>query len=332
MTAGAGALLLVVAAAQASSWGAKDFGVLIVGGTASPAGGKAAAGLKDALKGKFPVEFASGLGDAREIQGAIDRLTSQRVKKLVVVPLVLYSESSAMDETKYVFGLRKDPSAEFFLGGHSGHTIVRRAQTKLPVVMSSGLDEHPLVAETLAARAKELSEHPERERFVLVGRGAASDAENESAARTLASLARKVRETGRFAAAQAFVLREDAPVEKRDKARLELRKAVKALSRGGRVILVAHMLAPDGLERTIRKLLDGHFFVFNAKALMPDARLAKWVEAKAGEAAKLPDMRQFKDAGRPLPPPERKKLLQLPGSPTLKLPSTPKPLAPGAKE
>lgn len=323
-------MLLTAAAlalAGASSWEAKPFGVLLVGGTGNP---KAVGALQVGLKGKFPVEFAFGLGDFKEIQRGIDRLTSQRVKKLVVVPLVLVSESPAMEQTKYVLGLRKDPDPEYFKAAASGYTNVRRAQTKLPVVMSSGLDDHPLVADILAARAQELSENPSRERVVLVGRGAASDAENEVAARHLAALAGRVREKGKYGEARGLLLREDAEGKKRDESRALLRKAVAALSRSGKVIVIPHLLAADGTERSIRKVLDGLFYVFNGKALMPDARLAQWVEAKAAEAAALPDMRRHKDTGRPVPPPERKKLLQL----DLKraAPAKPAPAKPGAPQ
>lgn len=306
------ALLAVLAAGLAAApWEAKPFGVLLVGGTGSPAGGKAVGSLREGLKAKFPVEFAFGLGDVKEIQRGIDRLAAQKVKKLVVVPLALASESSGMEETKYVLGMRKDPDPEFFKASAAGYSNVRRAQTKLPVVMSSALDDHPLVSEILAARAQELSERPERERVVLIGSGAASDAENEVAERHLKSLAAGVRSKANYAEALAFVLREDAEPKKRDAAREKVKRAVAMASRAGRVIVVSHMLAPDGTERTIRKLLDGCFFVFNAKGLMPDSRLAQWVEAKAKEAAALPDMRQHKDAGRPVPAPERKKLLQM---------------------
>jgi sirohydrochlorin cobaltochelatase len=304
-------LALFAGASAAAPWEAKPFGVLLVGGSGSSAGGKGLASLRDGLKGKFPVEFAFGLGDFKEIQRGIDRLSALKVKKLVVVPLVLASESSAVEETKYVLGMRKDPDPAFFKQSGAGYTNVRRAQTKLAVVMSSALDDHPLVSDILAARAKELSEKPEREKLVLIGRGAADDAENEVAARHLSTLARRVKDKVKFSEAHAFLLREDAEPKARAKAHKELRKTVGILSRSGKVIVVPHLLATDGTERSIRKLLDGLFYAFNGKGLMPDARLAQWVEDKAREAAELPDMRQHKDAGRPIPPPERKRLLQM---------------------
>lgn len=316
-----------LALAAAAPWEAKPFGVLLVGGAGNP---KAVGVLQAGLKGKFPVEFAFGLGDFKEIQRGIDRLSALRVKKVVVVPLALASESPAMEQTKYVLGLRKDPDPEYFKAAASGYTNVRRAQTKLPVVMSSALDDHPLVAEILAARAQELSENPARERVVLVGRGAASDAENEVAARHLSALAERVREKGKYGEARGLLLREDAEEKKRDASRTALRKAVAALSRSGKVLVVPHLLAPDGTERSIRKVLDGLFYSFNGKALMPDTRLAQWVEAKAAEAAALPNMRQHKDTGRPVPPPERKRLLQL--NLTRGAPAKPAPVKPGGPE
>ncbi|MBI5200996.1 MAG: hypothetical protein HY925_05375 [Elusimicrobia bacterium] len=313
--------LLAAAAvgAQGSSWGPKDFGVLLLGG----AEGRSVGALRGGLDKKYPVEFAFGLGDPKEIQRAIDRLTARSVKKLVAVPLVLDSESPGIEETQYVLGIRKEPSAPFFQGphSHSGSAIVKRAKTKLPVVMTGGLDDHPLVAEILAARAKKMSERPERERIVLVAKGSSSDALNEMTERRLAALAKRVRELGRFSDAQAFVLRDDAgaPRPKKDKpiaavvrdADKKLRDAVSALSRGGRVILLVHQLTPDGFERRIRKLLDGRFFIMNSDGLMLDPRLSKWVEAKVTESLDRPDMRQYKDEGRKVPYPEDKLKLKM---------------------
>lgn len=305
------AAILAAALAQGSSWGPKDFGVLLVGG----AEGRSIGELKRGLDRKYPVEFAFGLGDPREIQHAIDRLAARNVKKLVAVPLVLDSESPGIEETQYVLGIRKEPSVPFFQGAHShaggSGSIVKRAQTKLPVVMTGGLDDHPLVAEILAARAKKISQNPARERIVLVARGSSSDALNELTQRRLATLAKRVRELGRFSDAQAFVLREGGGAPRPKKQRpLEtvirdsdkrLRDAVAALSRGGRVIVLVHQLTPDGFERRVRKLLDNLFYAMNSDGLMLDPRLAQWVEAKVKESAERPDMRRYKDAGRKVP-------------------------------
>ncbi|MCX5790502.1 MAG: hypothetical protein NTX64_18675 [Elusimicrobia bacterium] len=319
------ALAPAMAAAPSSPWGKKAWGVLVIDAAASSDSGRGAPKLAKDLGKKFQVEFARGLADPKEIQSAVDRLTAQNVKKIVVVPLVLTTESDAMDETQYVLGLRKDPSAEFFKGahGHSGYTNIRRVQTKLPVVMSPGLDAHRLVAEILAARAKEQSRKPARERVVLVAWGARTNAGDELTRRNLDALARKVRELGDYEDAQGFTLRDSADAKERSKAETALRRAVAAWSRLGRVIVVCHFLAPDGLERRVRAVLDGAFYSLNAKGLVSDPKLAKWIEAKAREAAAMPNMRRFKDAGRPIEPKESKKLLRLDtGAPVLRKPST----------
>ncbi|MBI4345219.1 MAG: hypothetical protein HY553_00080 [Elusimicrobia bacterium] len=310
----AGVLALLALAAQGSSWGPKEFGVLLLGGAET----RVIGALKRGLDRKYPVEFAFGLGDPREIQRAIDRLASRNVKKLIAVPLVLDSESPGIEETQYVLGIRKDPSLPFFQSPHAsaGRSVVKRAQTKLPVVMTGGLGDHPLVGEILAARAKKASENPARERIVLVARGSPSDAANELTERQLVRLARGVRDLGRFSDAQAFVLRDAEGPARGQKERpiglvardadKRLRDAVAALSRGGRVILLVHQLSPDGFERRVRKLLDGLFYTMNADGLLLDPRLGKWVEAKVEESAAQPDMRQYKDAGRPVPWPQNK--------------------------
>ena len=53
-------------------------------------------------------------------------------------------------------------------------------------------------------------------------------------------------------------------------------------------------------SQQIRRALQGTFMRFNENGLLPDARITRWIEETARKGAGLPNMKTFKDAGKPL--------------------------------
>jgi len=90
----------------------------------------------------------------------------------------------------------------------------------------------------------------------------------------------------------------------------ELREAVKELSRGGRVIVVPFLLEPDGTERAFKKTLENFFILWNGKGLLPHPRITAWIQLKAAEGRKYPDMAKERDEGQAAKPPERSKVVR----------------------
>jgi len=298
----------------------KSFGVLLLGDGGDKDWKDALAAFTKKLSPQFPLAFAPGEADAKAIQKAVDRLQAARVKKLVVVPLYVTSDSPLMDETRFLFGIRKDPSPEFFRaeGAVSGYAIVRRVQTKVPVVLTQALDDHPLVVEVLTSRALSLSRHASDEALVVVGLApVAGPVNGESLGRTpaakpataedeyrqtLSALAERVRAKGGFKTGHAAVLQPQALHQsERERHEGDLRKLVRELSRSQRVLVVPHAVTGEIASRTILRALQGTFMRYTQKGLLPDDRIVRWVEETARQGATLPDMKVFKDAGRPLP-------------------------------
>jgi hypothetical protein len=251
---------------------------------------------------RYPLEFAAGRADVKNIQRAIDRLQSQKARKIVAVPLFLGTNSELMDQTRYLFGIRQDPSPEFFGSGRvSRPSLVRRVQSKVPLVLTQALDDQPVVVDVLTSRALALSKGSAKESVVLVSPAPSSEKAAEQWAQTLNNLAERVRAKGGFKSAAAFLLNEDGRQSTRDKRREKFKAAVQELSRRGPVLVVPFNLTASDFARKIPRVLRGTFMRFDGKALLPDERIAAWVEETALAAVKLPDMRMFKDAGRALP-------------------------------
>ncbi|MCX5797699.1 MAG: hypothetical protein NTY77_19590 [Elusimicrobia bacterium] len=313
----------------------KSFGVLLLGVGGGRDWQDALAAMTKAFAAQFPLAFAGDSADVKTIQAAVDRLEAEHVKKLVVVPLYAASRSPLMEQTRYLFGVSKDPAAEFFAAAHrpSGYAMVRRVQLrgKLPVVLTTAPDDDPLVVDVLTSRALKLSKHPADEALVLVGLAPAAGPLDETVLgqasrpkplssedeyrQLLSSLAERVRARGAFKSAQAAVLQPNAQHQSdREQHDAALRNLVRGLSRGARVLVVPYAVTGGEAAPIITRALQGTFMRFNDQGLLPDERMVRWVADAVRRGAALPDMRVYKDAGRPLPGTVKPMSLKLSGS------------------
>lgn len=303
-------LLAAAAAGRSASWsGPGPFGVLLLGHGGARQWNAAVEGVRKSLDSKFPVEIAFGMADPGAIQRGLDKLDARKVKKVVVVPLFVSSRSEVMEQTRYVLGMRREPSREFVEAPHAhmGHVVVKRVRSKLPLVLTAALDDHPVVADILSDRARAMSRDPSKESVVLVGHGPLKEEDNAEWLAAMERLGGLLRRRGGFAAVRAATLRDDSPPSVRREADRILREMVGALSLRGKVLVIPHLISQGGIERHIPRSLEGLFYAWTGKTLLPDHRIARWVEERALEGAGRPDMRQYKDAGKALAPAERRR-------------------------
>lgn len=261
--------------------------------------------VRDALEAQGPSEAAFGMADPAAIQAALDRLEARGAKRVVAVPLFVNSESEVMHQTRYVLGLAEKPSevlkhaadrmAAAGRGHHGAHGHVHmysetRAVSRLPLTLTPALDGHPLVERILLARAQALSREPSREVVVLIGHGPVDDSALPRWEKTMARLSEGVRRAGAFRGAAAFTIRDDAAAEVRQAAIAKMRGAVERLSKGGRVLIVPHLIARGGIEKKIPEALAGLDYAWDGKPLLPDPLIAEWA-ARAAASAPSKDMR-----------------------------------------
>lgn len=295
--------------AAPSPWGEKPFGVLLVTAVGGRDWNKTVNDARKSLGKLKPVESVSGVFGTREIQRALKRLEAQKVKKIVVVPLSLTSESKEIEQLEYLLGIRELPSKKFLSAWRMKGRIIKRAKAKVPIVMSGSLDDHPLVVGILSSRAGEMSIKPEKEAVVLVGFGSAYDEENTLKERLLEKLAKAIQVEGKYKIAKPVLMRPSTKEKPRLAADSEkrLRNLIRLHSVTTRVIVVPHLLIADGRERYLRKNLDRMFHRFKGKALLPDDRIAQWITMTAEKTSSREDMVKFKDKGKKLPPEPRKR-------------------------
>jgi len=308
------ALWAVVAGLPA--WGASsEYGILLLAHGGDPNWNREVLRLRDQLAPEVPTEAAFGMFidqvQVREIQNTLNRLERRQVKKVVVVPLFVNSESEVMDQIRYVLGVAESPSRTLreriaataargqtpapTFHSHFGSAAADRVRTNLPLVLTPALDDHPVMDEILLERARALSHQPQRETVFLVGHGAVEEDKDRRWLETLGRVAGRVQQRGAFKAVQPATLRDDSPEEVRAKAVRSLREKVQRARRdGGRALVVPVLIARGGIEPKISKALDGLIFAWDGRTLMPHPAIRRWVLEMAAWGAGQEDMRKYK--------------------------------------
>ena len=296
--------LLVLAVLLTRSAYADDTGVLLLAHGGSAQWNASVTELAAQVDKTRPTEVAFGMATRANIQAAVDRLTSRGVKEIVAVPLFVSSWSSVITSTEYLLGQRTEAPAELAAfakmshaprgatpgsdvapAGHEAHTATDATSpvtSPVPIRMTRALNDHPVVAEILASRARSISRNPVEEAIVIVAHGPTGDGENRRWLEDMASIAGRIGREERFASVDYLTLRDDAPKAVRDRATAELRDLVgKRNHEGRRVLIVPLLVSFGGIERGLRERLEGLPYTLPDAGLVPDDRLATWVLAMA---------------------------------------------------
>ena len=308
-------LTMVVLASSAYAAAAPaPYGILLLAHGGDPAWNGEVESLRAKVDAKVPTETALGMADVASLQAAVERLEKRGVARVVAVPLFIQTRSEVLDQTRYALGLADKPSAslkaafERMAEGHGGggaaaamhaghampagamhgHSMVfstERVVAREPIAMTPALDDSPLVAEILLARAKALSKKAPRETVILVAHGPVDEDAVAAWQRSLDGLAASVKKKGGFRQALPVMLRDDAAPAIRAAAVNTLRQFVAGGSADGGAIVVPVLIARGGIEGKIERDLKGLEFAWDGGTLMPDPGFAAWVLERAAKAS-----------------------------------------------
>ncbi|MBI3047149.1 MAG: TonB-dependent receptor [Acidobacteria bacterium] len=155
--------------------------------------------------------------------------------------------------------------------------------SRVPIRMTPALNDHPIVADILASRARAISRSATNEALVIVAHGPNDEDDNRRWLADMASLTGRLRSSEQYASIDYLTLRDDAPRPIRDQAAAALRDLVLKRSQEGRRVLIVPLLVSfGGIERGLRERLEGLTYAITDAALLPDDRLVTWVLARAG--------------------------------------------------
>ncbi|MBS1806591.1 MAG: hypothetical protein JST84_00195 [Acidobacteria bacterium] len=253
--------------------------------------------LAQATDKTYPSEVAFGMATKGNIEAAIHRLVSRGVSEIVAVPLFVSPHSSVVTSTQYLLGVISDAPADLAIfarmsHGHGGGEYAAHSTdpTKpidlpVPVHMTAALGRHLLVAQILLARAQTISQKPSQETVVLVAHGPVPDEENKKWLADMAVLAEQMKRSSSFRDIRYLTVRDDAPAPIRDQATAELRQLITSIkAENRRALVVPLLLSYGGIERGIKKRLEGLDYTLPNQALLPDERLTEWVLVSVRES------------------------------------------------
>jgi sirohydrochlorin cobaltochelatase len=266
-------------AAFSTHLAAADVGIVVVAhGVARGNWNQAVAERLVQIKLPWPVEVAFlASPDGNTIQRSFDKLAETGVKRALVIPMLVSSHSSHVDEIRYYVGLGAKPADE--------DISTPPVKTKLAVRMVGGIDYHPLVSAEFCARARSLGQAPEKSTVLIVGHGPNEEDNNLKWLDTFGLYARDLRSTCGFAASAGYTLRDDAPDEIRNRATQALRDAVaKASDNGGHAIIMPFLIGSGGVMNHIDERMKGLDYKMFRRGLIDGDVLAQWLTVTASSA------------------------------------------------
>ena len=220
------------------------------------------------------LEFVEGEG----IQDKIDEFEEEGiVDSILPVPLFISTFSGHIEEIKYILGQREMPP--------EGAGDLIPVVTDLEILpLTSALDDHPLVADILSDRVKELSKFPPEEIVVITAHGAETEEDLIKWNENIESLAARIKwELGVKDVRYGYLFEGIEPY---------LRGVVEEAMSEGDVIVVPLLISSGYFTKTkIPKILSGLMegISYNEKPLVAHENIAKWIELTASASlVKLP--------------------------------------------
>tara|TARA_R110001583_G_scaffold195244_1_gene370867 strand:- start:1347 stop:2351 length:1005 start_codon:yes stop_codon:yes gene_type:complete len=306
---------------------AEKVGVLILAHGGNSSWDETVKNATEALKQNYVVEVAFGMANPTTMQIGIDKLESQGVSKIVVVPLFISSYSPIIRQNEYLLGLRDTLADPPMLMMHHGNMTMKKGNDhssmgkkdthtsmskdashsmqnvkkkmelkplhfKSKIILTKPLDAHPLVAEIIYDRISELSVNPENETILIVAHGPNDEQDNKNWVNTIDNLADQIRtiqsEKGnKFKQIFGLTVRDDANPAIYEQAKEQLRTLVSQSGKDGEVIVIPLLLSQGGVEARYVKRLEGLNYKWSGKTLLPHPNITKFIQTSVEEALKI---------------------------------------------
>lgn len=290
---GAAALSPLAAQAPAQTVD-RSTGVLIIAHGASPAWNANVDSLAAAVrrggvvKGPVAVSYLMGQAAAQNrFQDAVANLKKGGAQRVVVVPMLVSSNSGHYEQIRYLAGAVD--TLESVMMHHLHMAGIERA-SGIPMVVTPAIDDSPELARVLATRAKALAPSPTGKALFLLGHGPNSAEDYAAWMKRLRVVADAIKTETGFASVAVELVRDDAPAPVRAEAVTRARELI-ALQRAatGQDVIVVPILVSSG-DVSNKKLpadLAGTPAVYAGAPILPHPLMATWVERRVIEASNV---------------------------------------------
>ena len=266
--------------AQAAQSKNDGLGIIVIAHGANPTWNMPVTNAVARVSQSIPAERAFLMGTPDQTpQQAYDKLVAGGAKRIVVVPLFVSSFSGHAEQVKFIGGQRADYP-------HAEHMKLEQVKGSVPIVgVGRGMDDHAIVGDIIADRAKALSTDPRNEWLMIVAHGPNEEDEAAQWNKAIANVGARVRTKLPFKGVDVRLLRDDAPKEVKDKALAEMRASVEEKGKTSKVVVVPLLLSSGRVGGQIPEVLKGLTFAWDGKPLLPDDRIADWILDEARRAA-----------------------------------------------
>jgi sirohydrochlorin cobaltochelatase len=236
--------------------------------------------------GPVEVSFLMG-GGARtaRFQDAVTRLQSRGASRIAVVPLLVSSYSGHYDQIRWLAG--DSVALSETMMHHLHMSGIERPTGKVPLKLTSAMDDAGEVARVLTDRALALAPAPRERALMIVGHGPNSAEDNAKWMENLRRVADSVKALSGFRDVRVGVVRDDAPAAVRAEAVRGVREIIELqhLATGQPVIVVPILVSKGSVSRDkLPTDLKGTPSVYAGEPLLPHPVMARWIERKVREA------------------------------------------------
>jgi sirohydrochlorin ferrochelatase len=208
---------------------------------------------------------------------AVERFDAMGITKILAVPLSISSYSDHIRKVEYVLGLRDN-----LLEGAENLTQV---DTNATIMLLKAMDDHPLVAYTLADRVIELSKDPSNETVVIVAYGSDDEDDFSAWSNNLDALAEETRKILRWWVEPSIKVKDVKYAFIHLNETLHPDRTVRAVVENEPIendVIVVPLMISEGLftDKYIPQLLENLTYAYNGKALTPHPNVAAWIETR----------------------------------------------------
>jgi len=240
--------------------------------------------------GPVAVSLLMGPGAAtHRFQDAVAKLVSEGAKEVVVVPVLVSSHSGHIEQIRYLAG--ETDSLDMEMMHHLTMSGITRSAVKVPISVTTALDNAPQLARVLADHAKALGKDPAHQALFLVGHGPNDAEDNAKWMTNLRQVADSVRAWTGYSDIKIGLVRDDAPAEVRAEAVKEIRETIllqNAVTKQPVVVVPILVSSGEVASTKIPADLKDLPIVYNAVPLLPHPAMARWVESQVRRAIEHP--------------------------------------------
>jgi sirohydrochlorin cobaltochelatase len=220
------------------------------------------------------ISFGMAMMMSSPLQSSVDDLTERGAKTIVLVPTSVTENNTLTRQWEYIFNMRDE----------SSYLDVPRVESDATFLMTSHMEDHPLITEALLDFTNAKSKNPKNEVVIIVAHGPEDVEDNIPDLEILQVHVDRIKAETDFSDVKVINLQDDAYPPIRKSNVKKLRRWITSAQREGKdVIVTVCSTASFGVQQHITQDLRGLDYAFADQGLSEHPNYQKWIEAAVEE-------------------------------------------------